>query len=128
MTRINLVPPSELYDQHLLAEHREIKRIPNLIKSWKYNLRDIPEKYTMWKWHVKFFYDKIYFLYIRYIYLYNECRARGFNIEDYSRSFLWVPESLNNDYIPTKEEIKISKERLSEKYRPNFYKYKWVTI
>ena len=30
MTRINCgIPPEELSDKHLLAEHREIKRIPN---------------------------------------------------------------------------------------------------
>lgn len=28
MTRINLVPPSELMDQHLFAEFREIKMVP----------------------------------------------------------------------------------------------------
>lgn len=28
MTRINLVDPSELLDQHVLAEFREITRIP----------------------------------------------------------------------------------------------------
>jgi len=33
MTRINLIPVSELTDEHLLAEHRELKRIPNLIKK-----------------------------------------------------------------------------------------------
>jgi hypothetical protein len=31
MTRINLIPVEELTDQHLLAEHREIKRIPNAV-------------------------------------------------------------------------------------------------
>ncbi|HGJ5874346.1 MAG TPA: pyrimidine dimer DNA glycosylase/endonuclease V [Arsenophonus apicola] len=29
MTRINVIPPNELCDQHLLAEHRELTRIPN---------------------------------------------------------------------------------------------------
>ena len=30
MTRINVgIPPTELTDRHLLAEHREIKRIQN---------------------------------------------------------------------------------------------------
>jgi hypothetical protein len=38
MTRINLIPVNELTDQHLLAEHREIKRIPNVILSGRYNL------------------------------------------------------------------------------------------
>lgn len=33
MTRVNLIPVESLTMQHLLAEHREIKRIPNVIKS-----------------------------------------------------------------------------------------------
>ena len=38
MTRINVgVDPSELNVKMLIAEHREIKRIPNLIKIGKYN-------------------------------------------------------------------------------------------
>lgn len=63
MTRVNLVPVKELYDQHLLAEHREIKRIPNLIKQWKYNFVWQPKKYKLWSGHVKFFYIYI----IKYI-------------------------------------------------------------
>ena len=31
MTRINLIPPKELCDQHLLAEFRELTRIPNAV-------------------------------------------------------------------------------------------------
>ncbi|WP_084023089.1 pyrimidine dimer DNA glycosylase/endonuclease V [Xenorhabdus hominickii] len=33
MTRINVILSSELCDQHLLAEHRELTRIPNDISS-----------------------------------------------------------------------------------------------
>jgi deoxyribonuclease V len=33
MTRINLLPPSELADQHLLAEWRELPRIFGLVKK-----------------------------------------------------------------------------------------------
>ena len=39
MTRINLINVEELTDQHLLAEHREIKRIPNVISKGKYSLK-----------------------------------------------------------------------------------------
>ena len=39
MTRINLVPPEELCDQHLLAEHRELTRIPNAVAKGKYHLK-----------------------------------------------------------------------------------------
>ena len=88
MTRINLIPPNELTDQHLLAEHREIKRIPNIILSWKYSLDNQPKEFTLWTGHVKFFYDKIQFLYFRYRSLYYECIKRWFNIEDYSLSMV----------------------------------------
>lgn len=36
MTRINVVPPSELCDQHLLAEFRELTRIPNGVLYGKF--------------------------------------------------------------------------------------------
>lgn len=32
MTRINLVPPEELMDQHLFAEFREIKMVPKSLR------------------------------------------------------------------------------------------------
>ena len=41
MTRINLVPPAELCDQHLLAEHRELTRIPNAVARGHYSLIEI---------------------------------------------------------------------------------------
>ena len=43
MTRINLVPPTELCDQHLLAEHRELTRIPNAVAKGKYSITN-PQK------------------------------------------------------------------------------------
>ena len=49
MTRINLVPPEELCDQHLLAEHRELTRIPNAVAKGKYHLKG-PVSYT----HLKY--------------------------------------------------------------------------
>ena len=76
MTRINLIDPSLLHNKHLLAEHREIKRIPNVILKGKYSLKGAPSEYVLGTGHVKFFYDKILFLYERYIKLYYECNER----------------------------------------------------
>ena len=46
MTRINVgIPPAELVNQHLIAEHREIKRIPNCVAKGKYNMEGIPDKF-----------------------------------------------------------------------------------
>lgn len=123
MTRINLIPVQFLKDQHLLAEHREIVRIPNLIKSWKYNLDWIPKEYTMWKWHVKFFYNKLKFLYKRYLDLFIECKYRWFNVQFYWLAFEQVPMELMNDFEYSSKDILISSKRIQEKIKqkPNFY-------
>lgn len=130
MTRINLIPVSELTDQHLLAEHRELKRIPNVIKSWKYNLNNIPDQFVLWAWHVKFFYDKLLFLKLRYIELHQECINRWFNIVNYIESFQGLPSELMNNYIPTDEAIQLSQSRINEKIiiKPLFYKFKWKVL
>lgn len=88
MTRINaFIPPAELSDKHLLAEHREIKRIPNVINSGKAVLEHIPTQFTLGKGHVKFFYNKVKFLFYRYDEIYKECIKRGFNIQSYHEAF-----------------------------------------
>jgi deoxyribonuclease (pyrimidine dimer) len=116
MTRINCgIPVKLLSDKHLLAEHREIKRIPNCIKSGRYNLNGIPDKFTLGTGHVKFFYNKLFYLKIRYMDLYNECKARGFNITFYIDAFTDLPFKLDRDYIPTLEDKKIVVQRLLEK-------------
>ena len=51
MTRINVgMMPCELTRQHLIAEHREIKRIPNCIKKGRYKLNGIPDTFTLRHW------------------------------------------------------------------------------
>ncbi len=131
MTRVNLIPVEELTDQHLLSEAREIKRIPNVIRSGRYSLDWIPKEYTLGKWHVKFFYDKMVFLYRRYNEIYNECIERWFDIECYSSSFsIDFLMLFYKDYTPTPEAIQISRDRINEKIKskPNFYRYRWQNI
>jgi hypothetical protein len=116
MTRINVgIPPAELTDKHLLAEHREIKRIPNCIAKGKYNMDGIPNRFKLGTGHVKFFYNKLYYLFKRYEELYNECKKRGFNVQCYIDAWKNVPEELMNNYQPTKEDRKIVQERIKEK-------------
>ena len=116
MTRINVgIPPLELMDKHLLAEHREIKRIPNCIAKGKYNMDGIPEQFKLGKGHVKFFYNKLLYLKHRYIRLYKECIKRGFNVQNYIKAWDNVPEELMNDYEPTDDDRKIIKQRIKEK-------------
>ena len=56
MSRINTgIPPSELSNKYLFSEHREIKRISNLIKMCRFNMNDQPQNFTLGTGHVKIF-------------------------------------------------------------------------
>ena len=116
MTRINVgIPPAELTDKHLLAEHREIKRIPNCITKGRYNMNGIPDRFKLGKGHVKFFYNKLLHLKKRYIRLYEECIKRGFNVQNYSKAWDNLPKELLNHYKPTKRDRLIVQQRINEK-------------
>ena len=59
MTRINIIHPSELTDQHLIAEYRELfmvgSSLQRSLKSPSWNPNKIPKKFTLNKGHVTFF-------------------------------------------------------------------------
>lgn len=113
MTRINVIPPQELCDQHLLAEHRELTRIPNAIAKGKFNLLGQPEDYKLGEGHVRFFFNKLTFLKKRYDLLHQECKARGFNVQYIWPSALPMDPTLWLDYHPTENAIKINRERIT---------------
>jgi len=118
ITRINIVPVSELCNSHLLAEHRELVRIPNTINSGKAKLTGVyPKEYTLGTGHVVFFYTKLKWLHNRYKELYEECKARGFNV-----TWMWpesVPERLYNDWEVTQEALDINRERIHNRMPVN---------
>lgn len=121
MTRINVVPPEELSVKHLIAEYREITRVPgNLTKSLNrkipFNLNEIPSTYTLGKGHVKFFYNKMFFLQRRFESLVKEMVKRGYN-PLYRDSSIFIPSNMTyyNDYTPTKEAIDINRKRIKER-------------
>ncbi len=116
MTRINCgIPVEELTDKHLLAETREIKRIPNNVSKGKFNIKNQPIKFTLGTGHIKFFYSRLLFLQKRYEKLYIECKNRGFNVQYYGSAWNNVPHELMNDYEPTEEDVYIVRERIRER-------------
>tara|TARA_R110002020_G_scaffold263792_2_gene478516 strand:- start:772 stop:1125 length:354 start_codon:yes stop_codon:yes gene_type:complete len=116
MTRINVgIPPAELSGKHLIAEHREIKRIPNCIAKGKYNMDNIPNKFKLGTGHVKFFYNKLKYLRNRYKSIYKECLKRGYKVQNYIGAWDDIPDVLMGDYTPTKHDIEIIKQRIKER-------------
>lgn len=115
MTRINLVPPSELCDQHLLAEHRELTRIPNAVAKGKFSLKGQPDDYKLGEGHVRFFFNKLLFLKKRYDLLHEECRARGFQVQYFWADNLPDTPELWLDYTPTETALRANRERIVER-------------
>ena len=134
MTRINLVDPRCLADQHLFAEFREIKMIePALVRSLSTQERSvvvakIPPKYTLGAGHVLFFYDKRLYLLKRYKAIRAELRARGVDYnkaaDDYS--FVNLRRLVSRNYVPDTEAYLIACRRIVEKLnmRPGWYRYR----
>lgn len=115
MTRINLVPPAELCDQHLLAEHRELTRIPRAVARGRFSLAGQPPAYKLGTGHVRFFFDKLAFLQQRYHALHAECRARGFRVTPIWPDDLPADAHLWHDYLPTPEALALNRARIAER-------------
>ena len=132
MTRINLVPPEELSDQHLVAEYREIFMVGSSLQrslrspNWEKTKESIPKKFTLNKGHVKFFYDKGKYLSERYDVLIKEMKRRKMR-PDPSRTFKkeqW-PDELFNTWRPNDYDLKVVRTRIEMKIKlkPDWYKW-----
>jgi deoxyribonuclease (pyrimidine dimer) len=132
MTRINLVKPSELTDQHLLAEYRELPRVFWIVKKKLQENKEINpwNQFTLWTWHVIFFYDKLLFLEKRFKNISLECKKRGFNIKYSDYDISDIPNKFKKNYKPELVDLKISRERLKIKIEGKkwFYKMYWKLI
>ena len=115
MTRINAgFPVKQLSNKHLIAEHREIKRVPNVVKK-KQEIGAIPESFRLGTGHVRFFYDKLEYLRLRYEEIYAECLERKFNVTYFGNAWDDVQPHLMNDWIPTDEAKQLIIDRIEER-------------
>jgi deoxyribonuclease (pyrimidine dimer) len=130
MTRINLVDPEELMDQHLIAEYREIRLLcANLQRTINskcgFQQSKVPADFTLNKSHCYFFYNKGQYIHKRYDALRREMINRGFDPQhDFPRE-KW-PDELYNDWAPSEDDKNIVRERISQRIseRPNWYRYR----
>lgn len=135
MTRINLVRPEDLADQHLFAEWREIKMIaPAAKRSLNTQLvsevcEKISSRYTLGAGHVTFFYNKLPFLKERFGRLTEELLQRGFDITpfdfetpEYTHVWLRISQS---KWQPTKADIQVNIDRIAQRLneQPDWYRY-----
>ena len=117
MTRINGgVHPSELPRTALIAEHREITRVPNAVRrNPNVNTAALPESFRFGEGHVRFFYNKLCYLRDRYISLYDECVLRGYNVTDKTSAFDGLPGHVMGCWIPGEADRQLTLARLKER-------------
>lgn len=127
MTRINIgISPKLLSDKHLLAEHREIKRIPNHLAKYKHKCtQNIPAEFSLGTGHMLFFINKGRYTFQRYMSIYQECCRRVFNVTYFGDAWFVYRKleyrSLYKLWMPSMEETVLLIERLQER-DPVFYK------
>ena len=120
MTRINsAIPVHCLTDEHLLAEHREIKRLPYCLRrsleSSNSLVSRIPKEFVLGRGHVTFFLDKMQFTLKRYQQLHEECLRRNFKVADYSNNWHGIEPKYMNDYTPSSVERSLLVERITQR-------------
>lgn len=119
MTRINAnISPRKLTDEHLLAEHREIKRIANYAKKAIKNggIKDLPKTFKLGKGHVLFLIDKQNYLYNRYKDLFLECKRRCFDVTNYCVNWNGINDVRYwKKYEPTDNDNDIIRKRIKDR-------------
>jgi deoxyribonuclease (pyrimidine dimer) len=122
MTRINVVPVETLSRLHLIAEYREITRLPGNLDAWLNrkskppSFDEIPVDYKLGTGHVKFFYNKFQYLEKRFDAIIEEMLCRGYNPNFTDSSiFKRVDKLYYNDYTPTEEAIALNMVRIKER-------------
>lgn len=139
MTRINLIDPSLLTDQHLFAEFREIKMVPKSLtrslrtKSINEIYRSIPAQFTLNAGHVKFFFDKGAYLRDRYEQIKTELRRRGVNFDEasvFDPDETMLADPWNGCYNPSNRDIDIIQSRIKERImeKPTWYRFRGVNL
>jgi deoxyribonuclease (pyrimidine dimer) len=129
--RINVINPSYLTDQHLVAEYREMKMSTYFYEKSKntkagIEKHRISERFTLNKGHAYMWYDKMGYVKKRFEAICTEMRARRFRCDYDKLNFTNVDKEAFGDFTPTILDIRINLDRILERLakQPKWYKYK----
>lgn len=121
MTRINVVPPSELTREHLIAEYHELPRVFNyvlkLVEQGKLPHEvKAPTEYVLGTGHVKFFAVRLAYIVKRHADLIAEMQGRGYKPNFPALKFLKLnSKEWYGDYKPTRKAIALNRARIKER-------------
>lgn len=131
MTRVNLISPRLLTDQHLIAEKKELNQLAGQLQksvnSKNFNFDTLPKEFKLGTGHVRFFYRYGKFIKDRYQLVYDECVTRRFDVSyDFNDVWSRLGPQFCNQFIPASKDLTLSKNRIIDKIKakPEFYRYK----
>lgn len=115
MTRINLVPPATLTDEHLLAEYRELPRVFALAAAaYQRGPVSPPQRYTMGAGHVRFFFGRTDWLSARQQALIAELLFRGYQLA-HTTAPLPLDVCPDRGWQPDTDDLAVNLARLRER-------------
>lgn len=118
MTRINVIPVSELSDQWLISEYRDL---PRCIKQ-NINISDAPTHYKLGKGHMKWAKLHSAWLLNRAWDIFFEMKHRGFKT-NFTPDGLFEKALGGKNYTVSEIDIAVNRERLIERFNN---KHKWT--
>lgn len=132
MTRINVIDPKQLTDQHLMAEYRELPMVMGSLRrtiasrnGWQAS--KVPREYKLDTGHVYFFSNKGKWLERRYNALIAELQSRGYNLDpnrvaDFS---VFHNNGLYGDWLADMKAVQINSFRIKQRIldKPQWYLY-----
>ena len=135
MARINVgISPTNLTDQHLIAESVEITMITGALRKDGYKIKgEVPKTFCLGTGHINFFKNKLLYLKKRLDLVNEEIANRGMksgthiNLDEF-------PAQLRNDWKPAFKDSIIVRLRIQErinqplKAKEGFHKYNRVSI
>ena len=124
VTRINVVPPSELSNKHLVAEHYELPRVFTLVRraiargqtADKVKSRQVPD-YVLGPGHVTFFYTRLGYLVERFGAIQAEMRKRGFSPSAELKTTA-IGSEWYGGFTPTDSNLAANRQRRAERSKP----------
>jgi deoxyribonuclease (pyrimidine dimer) len=122
MTRVNVIPVSELSDQHLIAEYHEL---PRVIKQ-NIDISNAPQCFVLGTGHMRWARAHWKYTCDRFCNICREMEYRGFNVNFAPESLYgYMAEQKAGEYTVTDADIEKNRERIREKYnkKPEFYRW-----
>jgi deoxyribonuclease (pyrimidine dimer) len=127
--RINIVPVTELTDQHLGAEYLEIQLACGALQRTLRSKRGfvpnkVPPRFTLNHGHIYFFFNKGAYLERRYNAIRAECAARGRKTLIDFPAHVW-PAELFNSWLPSPADYIPIRVRIAQRVllKPPWYKF-----